>query len=87
MQINWKVRFKNKRFWLAAIPALLLVIQAVASVFGFSIDLGDLGNKLLAVVNAVFSLLAIIGVVNDPTTDTFSDSGLALTYDEPKGGR
>lgn len=84
MKINWKVRFKNKNFWLAIVPAILLVIQAVASVFGFSIDLGDLGNRLLTVVNAVFGLLAIVGIVNDPTTTGMGDSAQALTYDEPR---
>ncbi len=84
MTINWKVRIKNKNFWLSAIPAFLLLIQVVANVFGFEMDLGDLGNKLLAVVNAVFGFLAILGVVNDPTTATLSDSELAMTYDKPK---
>lgn len=52
--INWLVRDKNKTFWIALIPAVLLLIQVVAAVFGIQIDLGDLGNKLLDVVNAVF---------------------------------
>lgn len=82
--INWKVRIKNKNFWLTIIPALLLVIQTVAAVFGFKIDFGDLGNKLLAVVNAVFAVLAILGIVTDPTTEGISDSNLAMTYEEPK---
>lgn len=84
MKINWTVRLKNKNFWLAIIPALLLLIQVVAAVFGFTLDLGDLGNKLLSVVNAVFAVLAILGVVNDPTTATLNDSENALTYTEPK---
>lgn len=84
MGINWKVRVKNINFWLTAIPAVLLLIQVVAAVFGFELDLGDLGSKLLAVVNAVFGLLALLGVVNDPTTAGMKDSGQALTYDKPK---
>lgn len=82
--INWKVRIKNKNFWLAIIPALLLLIQVVASVFDYTLDLGDLGNKLLAVVNAAFAVLAILGVVTDPTTEGITDSTLAMTYDAPK---
>ena len=78
--INWTVRLKNKAFWVAFIPALLLLAQVVAAVFGYTLDLGDLGNKLLAVVNAVFALLAILGVVTDPTTAGVSDSTQALTY-------
>lgn len=82
--INWRVRLKNKAFWVAFIPALLLLAQVVAAVFGYTLDLGDLGNKLLAVVNAVFALLAILGVVTDPTTKGVSDSTQALTYEKPK---
>lgn len=84
MKINWTVRLKNKNFWLAIIPALLLLIQVVAKVFGFELDMGELGNDLLAVVNAAFAVLAILGVVNDPTTATLNDSALAMTYTEPK---
>lgn len=85
MKINWHVRLKNKNFWIAFIPAMLLLVQVVASVFGFTLDLGDLGNKLLAVVNAAFAVLSIVGIVTDPTTKGVSDSEQALTYDKPKG--
>lgn len=83
MKINWIVRFKNKNFWIAFVPAVLLLIQVVASVFGFEINLGELGNKLLAVVNAVFAVLTILGVVTDPTTTGVSDSDRAMDYNEP----
>lgn len=82
--INWKVRMKNKNFWVALIPAILLLIQAIASVFGFTIDFTDLSGKLLAVVNAVFTVLAIVGIVTDPTTKGIGDSEQAMTYAEPK---
>lgn len=81
--MNWLVRIKNKTFWLTMIPAVLLLVQVVAAVFGYSLDFGDLGNKLLAVVNAVFALLAILGIVNDPTTAGVTDSAQALTYQVP----
>ena len=82
--INWTVRVKNKAFWLALIPALLLLIQEVAAVFGYVIDMGDIGNKLIAVVNAVFGVLAILGIVTDPTTAGVGDSNQAMTYTVPK---
>lgn len=84
MNINWTVRLKNKTFWLALIPAVLLLVQVVAAVFGYTLDLGDLGNKLLEVVNALFAVLAILGIVTDPTTTGVTDSKQALTYTEPK---
>ena len=84
MNINWTVRFKNKNFWTTIIPATLVLIQAVAAVFGYTLDFGDLGNKLLAVVNAAFVLLAILGIVSDPTTPGISDSERALNYRDLK---
>lgn len=82
--INWTVRFKNKQFWVSFVPAVLLLIQVIAAVFGFELDLGDLGNKLLDVVNALFAVLALLGIVTDPTTSGMSDSTLAMSYDKPK---
>lgn len=82
--INWKVRVKNKNFWITLIPAILLLVQVVANVFGYTLDLGDLGNKLLAVVNALFAVLSILGIVTDPTTQGVADSNLAMTYETPK---
>lgn len=82
--LNWKVRIRNKAFWLAMVPALLLLIQAGAAVFGVTIDLGELGNRLLSFVNAAFVLLSLLGVVNDPTTQGLADSQRAMTYDKPK---
>lgn len=82
--INWTVRLKSKTFWLTIVPAVLLLVQVVAAVFGLSIDFGDLGNKLLDVVNAAFAVLAILGIVADPTTAGMGDSARALTYTEPK---
>lgn len=84
MQINWKVRIANKDFWMAMIPAVLLLIQAIGAPLGLVLDFGELGNQLLAIVNAVFAVLAILGIVNDPTTDGMGDSNLAMTYEEPK---
>lgn len=83
MKINWLVRIKNKAFWVALIPAALLLIQTVAALLGFSLDLGDVGNKLLAVVNAIFGVLVILGVVVDPTVEGMSDSARAMQYQEP----
>jgi phi LC3 family holin len=84
MKINWTVRLKNKAFWVAIIPAVLMLIQVVASLLGFTLELDALGEKLLEVIEAVFIILGILGIVNDPTTKTLSDSEQAMTYTEPK---
>nr|DAN24932.1 MAG TPA: holin [Caudoviricetes sp.] len=82
--INWKVRIRNRQFWFSLIPAILLLIQVVAAVFDYSIDLGQLSGKLLEVVNAIFVILAILGIITDPTTAGIGDSAQALTYEQPK---
>lgn len=84
MKINWKVRLKNKVFWTTLIPAVLLLIQSVAYLFGYNIDLGEIGNRLLYVIESAFVVLTILGIVTDHTTAGISDSTQALTYTTPK---
>lgn len=84
MSINWKVRIRNKSFWVALIPALLLLIQQVCGVFGVTLDFGELQAQLVAIVSTVFAVLAILGIVADPTTKGMGDSEQALSYEKPK---
>ena len=81
--VNWKVRIKNKVFWIALIPALLLLVQTGCAVFGVHLDFGDLQDKLLALINALFAVLVILGVVADPTTEGLGDSRRAMGYERP----
>ena len=82
--INWTVRAKNPAFWLALIPAVLLLIQVCAAPFGYQFDFTILNQQLAAIVNAVFALLSILGIVVDMTTNGVRDSKQAMTYTEPK---
>ena len=84
MKINLLVRLKNKAFWLTLVPALLLVVQIVASLFGYNWDFVVLNQQITAIINAVFAVLSILGIVVDPTTAGIGDSQRALTYTEPK---
>jgi phi LC3 family holin len=83
MKVNWKVRIRNKAFWMAVIPAFALAVQAVAAVFGFEINLETLVGKILAAVDAIFALLVVLGIVVDPTTEGLGDSIRAMSYDVP----
>ena len=83
MNINWKVRIRNKQFWVSVIPALALVIQAVAAVFGWTLDFTRLIGKPIAVIDTVFALLVILGIVVDPTTAGVGDSKRAMGYEKP----
>lgn len=86
MKINWKVRFKNKSFWLYMIPAVILLIQQICAIFGVTLTIDGLENDLIAIVGTVFGVLTVLGVVVDPTTAGASDSAQAMMYDKPKGG-
>lgn len=83
MDINWTVRAKSKTFWLALVPAVLLLVQVCAAPFGYDFDFANLGSQLTAIVNAAFAVLAILGVVADPTTPGVGDSKRAMSYVEP----
>lgn len=84
MKINWKVRIKNKIFWIALIPAMLMLVKSMANLLGFTMDLQLIEANLLDVVEAVFMVLGIMGIVADPTTSGMGDSEQALTYEKPK---
>nr|WP_297172537.1 phage holin [uncultured Agathobaculum sp.] len=85
MKINWIVRIKNKTFWLTLVPAVLLLVQSVLTPFGYQWDFGGLDEQLAAIINTIFTVLAILGIVVDPTTIGTSDSRQVMTYMEPKG--
>ena len=84
LKINFLARAKNKLFWMALIPALFLLVQMVAAIFGFNFDLSELQGRVVAAVDALFAVLVILGVVVDPTTEGLGDSAQAMTYTEPK---
>lgn len=83
MKINWTVRLNNKAFWVAIIPALLLLIQQICNLFGINLEVTGLSEQLLGIVGTVFAILTLLGVVTDPTTEGISDSDKAMTYNLP----
>lgn len=84
MKINWTVRIKNKAFWVTIIPAILLLVQQICAMFGVELNIAGVSNQLVSIVGTVFGILSLIGIVNDPTVATLSDSKQAMTYEAPK---
>ena len=74
--INWKLRFQNKATLLAIASTVILLIQQL----GFKLP-----DNIADVVNTFLTLLVLLGVINDPTTEGIKDSNKVLTYDKPKG--
>jgi phi LC3 family holin len=86
--INWKVRFKNKSWVMAFVAQLMIVAQMLLgglNVLGITdFQLTDaIQQSILTFVNAVFILLSMMGLVQDPTTKGMSDSERAKTYKKP----
>jgi len=73
--MDWKTRIKNKTFWLALVPAILLLAQVISVPFGYKFDIDLINKQLLDIVNAAFGVLTILGVVVDPTTAGITDKG------------
>ena len=87
MKINWIVRLKNKAFWVAIIPAILLLAQQICALFGVELNIAGLSDQLIASVGTAFSVLTLVGIVNDPTVASLSDSEQAMTYTEPRSDK
>lgn len=83
MKINWKVRLKNKYFWLTIVPALFLLVGQVLRALGIEYDTDAVSSAVVDSINAIFALLSAFGVVVDMTTQGIGDSERALTYDQP----
>ena len=83
MSINWKVRFKNKAFVVAFVGSILLLMQQVLAIFGVTVDFSTFQVEINAVIGTVFTILALLGIVTDPTTAGVGDSDRAMTYVAP----
>lgn len=82
MKINWKVRLKHKQFWIALFSVSVLLLNQIASIF--DMDVTIISSKIQQSFDTVLIILAMLGVVIDPTTTGIKDSAQALTYTEPR---
>ena len=81
MQLNWKVRFKNK-IWLGSF--ISLIIGFIYSLLAlFDVYPAITKNLVLQLVDQVLMFLGLVGVIVDPTTEGLGDSNRAMTYTEP----
>lgn len=75
MQINWKVRFKSYKFWVAVFALIGLIVT--------DLNLMDIG-RYETYVQAILYVLVAGGIITDPVVAGLSDSKQALSYDKPK---
>ncbi len=81
MQINWKLRLKNKTTLVTLCVALLSFIYTVLAALGITPSVTQ--EQIMNLVLAVLSILVALGIVVDPTTQGVSDSERAMSYEEP----
>ncbi len=79
--INWKVRLKNK-VWLLSMASLIIsFVYSVLDALGVVPPIAQ--SRALEIVQGVLTLLALLGIIADPTTAGIIDSARALSYEEP----
>lgn len=84
LKINMPVRFKNFYFWVTLLATILASMGVSAEMFT---SWSMVWDAIVGLVSNPFQLgcvvLAIVGVINDPTTSGIGDSTRALTYKTP----
>ena len=76
-KINWRVRLRNKTFWLTLVPLLVLLTQ--------QLGLNWVPKNWESIFGTIMAILTVVGIINDPTTVGVKDSEQALNYVVPKG--
>ena len=79
--INIKVRLRNKTFLLLFIPMVLSFIYTLLSYAGVVPKISE--DEVTHLLFMLIEILAMLGIVVDPTTKGVSDSDRAMTYDKP----
>ncbi|WP_374966022.1 phage holin [Lysinibacillus sp. RS5] len=84
MKINWKVRIRHKQFWVSLIALLIVLANQIAGIF--YVDITVYNDQVTAISETILSILGLLGIIIDPTTQGTSDSTQALKYNKPKDG-
>lgn len=78
MKINLKARLKNKAFLVSVIALAVSLVYHVLALFGVTPSHGE--SEITEILGMAVNILAVLGVVIDPTTEGISDSERAMTY-------
>jgi len=82
MNINWKLRFRNKVTLTAILLGVVALIYQLLGLAGIVPAVSE--SQITQIAVMAVDLLVLLGVVVDPTTEGISDSAQALKYDNPK---
>lgn len=82
MNINWKLRLKNKATLLSLIGVTLSFVYTLLGAIGIVPSITE--DSLHTICLTLVEVLAAIGIVVDPTTEGIEDSNRALSYNSPR---
>ena len=69
MNIDWKARLTNKTFYVSVISLVILLAQQL----GFDATV-YIPKNYVDIINTIFALLAVLGIVVDNSTKGLADS-------------
>lgn len=78
MKINLKARLKNKTFVLSASALIVSFVYQMLSAFDIVPKITE--NEISGLITMGVNILALLGVLVDPTTEGINDSERAMTY-------
>lgn len=81
MKINWKLRLKNKTVFASLLACTVAFIYQVLGILGITAPIAE--SEAAQIIGLLTNVLAVLGVLVDPTTKGACDSNRALTYKEP----
>ena len=82
MKIKWKLRLQNKATLIALVTAVIAFIYQALGIAGIVPAISE--SQIVECAGMLINILAMLGIVTDPTTAGVSDSEQALAYSEPK---
>lgn len=79
--MNIILRLKNKTTLIAIVAATVAFLYQLAGILGIVPPISQ--EALMQGLGAIINLLAILGILVDPTTAGVKDSARAMEYDQP----
>lgn len=73
--IDWESRKGNKMFWLALLSALIILSESILKPFGISFDFAGFEANIASIIEALFGVLIVVGVVMNPQEPGVTDKG------------
>lgn len=79
--INWKLRLKNKATLLALLVTSVAFVYHILGMLDVVPSVSE--DDVISIIRMVVDLLAMLGIIVDPTTSGITDSQQAMEYSCP----